>query len=159
MKKRNKTLPVNKIIACILVWSGINVGLPNSGMCQNMTSLDFNDHLTGEKSITDSVYFIETNFPTTGIVAEIDMNDLFEGSFLAVGKDTLHLMDNMEREAVEGRKYSNLFTFGGYTSGFYFYPGNIQSNVRFHFIDAQLDKIENTPKTVKKKVQAVPNPQ
>jgi hypothetical protein len=137
----------------------LSVTVHFSGTSQNMISLDFNRHIIGEKAITDSVYHIETNYPTTGIVAEIDENDSFDGAFFVVNKDTLYLMENMEREAPEGKKFSNLFTFGGYTDEFLFYPGNIRKEVRFYLIDAQLNKVTTAPKVVKKKSAGCSEPE
>lgn len=118
---------------------------------QHFVTREFDQHLTRGKSTADSIYKIETSASTTGIVAKIDVIDIFNGAFIIVQEDTLYLNPDEDGDRSDLSIYSNLMTFSPPIREFLFFPGNIMGPVTFYFIDAKSTKLTSQPAKVKKK--------
>ncbi|MBN1414843.1 MAG: hypothetical protein JW973_07065 [Bacteroidales bacterium] len=104
---------------------------------QHYTVQEFSQHLPAEKNTGDTVFTIETGYLLTGILLKIGEKEDFNGSFLVTGKDTLYFMEGEEGGVEENKKFSNLLTFSMPIQTFLFYPGPIQGDIQFYYINAQ----------------------
>ena len=112
---------------------------------------DFRQHLPAIKSTGDTLFRVETQYPTTGIILKVDESDNIAGSYLVTGKDTLYFAEGEEGPAGDHMKFSNLLTFSAPIYSFIFNPGGIKGEIQFYYIDAQQYKEGSTAKPSKKK--------
>ena len=118
---------------------------------QHYTVQDFTQHLPVNKSTGDSVFIVKTGYPATGVLLKVDEKENFTGSFLVSGNDTLYFTEGEENPAGEDKKFSNLLTFSVPIRSFLFYPGRIQADIQFYYINAQQKDEGSTVKPSKKK--------
>ncbi len=117
----------------------------NPGFAQHHKSMSFDKHLSSAKSTIDSVYTIATGYPTTGIVLRIAGDDEFTNSFLVAENDTIRLAADDHSSSEAESIHSNLATFSLLIDAFCFYPGKIESEVSFYFIDSRLPEKKGEP--------------
>jgi hypothetical protein len=134
-------------LGSICIWL-VNT-LPANG--QHFVTQQFDKHLDLEKSGTDSSFLISTNYPTTGIVAKIDVNDRFTGAYIIVRNDTLYLTPDEDIDRSDASAFCNLLTFSPPINEFFFNPGAISGPVTFYFINSQTSEQPTQPAEPKKK--------
>lgn len=127
---------------------------PFSLSAQNYVKQTFTKHLNQEKS-AGKVYLVKTGYTTTSLVVSIGRSDDFSGAYVIVGNDTSFLKTDEDTEPDEINLFSNLLTFNTPIDSFYFYPGKIQGEITFYFINASSKKESPAVYLLKKKVQTV----
>ena len=126
---------------------------------QNYQKLVFTEYLDQHSKSAGQLYLVKTGYPTTGLVVSIASTDSLTGAFIVVGNDTTYLKPDEDTEPGDVSLYSNLLTFQTPIDSFYFYPGNITSEITFYLINASQKKESvSTGFLNKKKVPYVQNP-
>ena len=118
---------------------------------QHFTVKEFDRNLSAVKTTVDTVYIIETGYPATGIVLKVAKNETFKGSFIIVNSDTLYFTEGEENADDGLKKFSNLLTFGSPVESFQFYPGFIKGDIKFYYINAQIEDKKVSTRPSKKK--------
>ncbi len=129
----------------------LSVLLPLSLAGQNFTRFDFNRHTGRKSTAADTNYYIETDYPATGLVVNIHAGDSFCNSTVITGSDTMFLTEDEHSDIMDDRKNSNLLSFSSPIDSFWFDPGGIEHEVRFFLINAETpDSLLIKKKPVKK---------
>lgn len=118
---------------------------------QHFTVKEFNRNKAETKTTDDSLYFIKTEYPATGIVLKVAKDEIFRGSFIIINNDTLYFTEGEENATDNNRKFSNLLTFSSPVEWFRFYPGLIKGNIEFYYINAHKETKEVAGLPSKKK--------
>jgi hypothetical protein len=121
------------------------------GLAQNYTKIKFDKHSSGYKSMPESVYPIQIDTPSTGLVLAIDPADNFKGSYLIIKPDTIYLTEDEDREGKNELKYSNLVSFHSRVDSVLFYPAGIKKEITFFIIDSKKQATIKTKAKAKKK--------
>ena len=147
---------------CTMIGKNIRIGITGLLMlsdfgafqcivAQHFTVQDFSRSTSVLKHADDTVFIVETGYPATGILMNIPETETFTRSFLVVNQDTLTFSEGEEDSAEGNRKFSNLLTFSLPIQSFRFYPGPIQGEIQFYYINAQKNVEGPAVKPSKKK--------
>jgi hypothetical protein len=107
------------------------------------------------KTTAASLFFVSPEFQMTGLVVKIDTSCSFKDSYVIAGNDTVYLISDNHVSDTSGYLTSNLIVFRNKVSEFYFWPGNIEKEIEFFFINASPTKKDIRKESRKKKVQTV----
>jgi hypothetical protein len=149
MQIRNSIWTRGKYGVTAIVLGALLSSVPLAG--QHFVTEQFDKHVKAGKQSPDSVFLIKTNYPTTGIVAKIDVIDEFTGAFILVDKDTFYIAADSDNDQTEASLFSNLLTFSPPIQEFRFSPGTISSPITFYFINSQTSEQVTQPAETKKK--------
>ncbi len=137
------------------LWLLFLLALHSNSFGQHTQKVIFDEH----RNKSARPYTITTHYPTTGIAVAIAPNDSFTGSWIAADNDTLWLKADPHSDESSNLQYSNLLTIHHAVDEFTFYPGSIQGDITFTYIDARLPENAMPLRSAKKKSAGCSEPE